>query len=443
MEKKKKIIIYIIFILLFIALLIGFVILLNFSNNEEVKTHYELSKVYEQDWNLVEDENEEFDEYYYNAVKNNIQAFYNSLNSELYLYRDDENNLKKYSDREINEILIQYLSKDYIKENNITVDNLNNYVKTFDTNQQVEIFNMKSSNGDITNTYAVHGVTLDLDYQIGSEFKFYVVLDKKNKTFSIEPMNQSINDIDSIEVKNKDEEIESNSVNTTSYSYVLDSKPAQSRLNKYKNIVLVNPEIAYNFLDTEYRDKRFGSLENFKQYVQNNIDYIKSLKAEKYVANMTNDYTEHVVENQYGIMYVFTEKNPIDFTIKLDTYTIDSEKDIEDYKKLTNAGKVQTNVDTFFQMLNSKDYSAAYNVLSDGFKDTYFKTEASFEQFMKQTLYENCEIDYGNFSDKISGVFTQYVEIKNRDNKNDKKIRMNIIMQLDEGTGYKLSFEIL
>ena len=120
-----------------------------------------------------------------------------------------------------------------------------------------------------------------------------------------------------------------------------------------------------------------------------------------------------------------------------------TDEDYDYYINATNVEKVATNIDNFFQMMNSNDYKSAYSVLSDGFKDTYFKTQDSFESFMKQTLYTSSEVSYGSFSDQISGVFTQYVEIKNKDNKNDKKIRMNIIMQLQNETDYKISFEIL
>ena len=67
----------------------------------------------------------------------------------------------------------------------------------------------------------------------------------------------------------------------------------------------------------------------------------------------------------------------------------------------------------------------------------------SFEQYIRTKLYLYNDINLVNFSDKISGVFTYYIEVSNKENKNDAKIKMNIIMQLLEDTEYQLSFEII
>ena len=62
---------------------------------------------------------------------------------------------------------------------------------------------------------------------------------------------------------------------------------------------------------------------------------------------------------------------------------------------------------------------------------------------MKAKLYSYNKPEYLNFSNEISGVYTYYIEVSDKENKDNKKIKMNIVMQLLEGTDYRLSFLIL
>ena len=101
------------------------------------------------------------------------------------------------------------------------------------------------------------------------------------------------------------------------------------------------------------------------------------------------------------------------------------------------------NLDKFFQMLNANDYSSAYAVLSDEFKAKYFKTEDSFEAFVKQYMYVHANTTYMNYSDEISGVYTYYVELTDKANEKNPKKKMNIVMKLLEGTDFKISFEVI
>ena len=50
--------------------------------------------------------------------------------------------------------------------------------------------------------------------------------------------------------------------------------------------MLSNPEVAYEYLDNEYKQKRFGNANEFKAYVNNNIDELEGLNVSEYLVNV-------------------------------------------------------------------------------------------------------------------------------------------------------------
>lgn len=50
---------------------------------------------------------------------------------------------------------------------------------------------------------------------------------------------------------------------------------ARNYLNDYINKALNYPELAYNLLDEEYRNKRFESIEDYKIYISDNKNILK------------------------------------------------------------------------------------------------------------------------------------------------------------------------
>lgn len=65
-------------------------------------------------------------------------------------------------------------------------------------------------------------------------------------------------------------------------TYISDQQMCNIYLNDYKNNALYRVEEAYNTMDKEYREKRFGTLEDYKAYVEKNINTIFNIKMAKY-----------------------------------------------------------------------------------------------------------------------------------------------------------------
>lgn len=158
----------------------------------------------------------------------------------------------------------------------------------------------------------------------------------------------------------------------------------ESRYNKYERVLINNElaiqnyfgeyiyfcvydqEKAYNLLDETYRKNRFGDLKTFKQYINKNIDIYKSynkrankryedvkdmneylmylashknLELESYQVVERNEYTQYIAIDNFENYYIIREKSPLQYSVILDTYTIDLPEFIEKYEVATTRRK--------------------------------------------------------------------------------------------------------
>ena len=364
------------------------------------------------------------------TVINCINSYLNALNknSSTYYIAND------YQQKIQIEYLYNILS---MEENNINKDNIMNNLEIYEEKMLFIPLGMEILKNKNVDKYMVHGIIQNLQNKNIKTINIIVNLDFKNNTYSIEPI------INQKQIENKNIQIEKNSYNIYMIPNVNNQYIINEYLSVYRLLALSSPKDIYNMLDESYREKRFENQANFEKYIYENSTEISKIKLKQYLVNNYDTYTEYVAKDQNDNLYIFKETNVGEFIVILDTYTLEQEKFNVEYKKATNKDKVIMNIDKFFQMINAKDYKTSYKILNNNFKNLNFKTEDSFKDYMKSKLYNYNDVAYINYSDEISGVFTYYIEISNRENKSDKKIKMNIVMQLLEGTDYTLSFEIL
>ena len=447
--RNKKVIVSLIIILLIISIILA--IMLNNSKREanEERKQYE---------NITEKGSITSD-YYGKTERNGIEreAFFD-INTCIKIYLDaiNKNNstyfeentngeyIKVVDDSYIKNRIYNLLSQKYISQNGVDTNNVFNKVKMLD--KQAVYIPLEASviKDDKITSFVVHGIIEDaIENNLLDEVFFVVNIDVNNNLFSIEPIYGKYNSISEIKIDRTIDSLEKNGDNKfrrATVDYVTDTS---NYINMYKRLTLGAPEIMYNLLDEEYRNARFGSLTNFEAYVDKNRKEISQIKADSYLVNTYDNYTEYVIKDQYGNLYIFDQKAVLDYTVKLDTYTLKQEKFDSTYKTATNKQKVMMNIDKFFQMINANDYTTSYKLLNNNFKALNFKTEESFENYMRQNIFTHADVTYVKFSDEISGVFTYYIELTDKTKSSDKKIKMNVVMQLLEGTDYQLSFEIL
>lgn len=319
----------------------------------------------------------------------------------------------------------------YLRVDNITVSR--QIAKENDENTETNIY-----------AYVVEGVLIDRENFSKENFKSIVLLDGINGTFYIIPQKYIENKkIDTTEGKElqlySEEEIEDKTYNKYQSRAYTDQYICEDYFNTFRLNLEYDAQGMYDKLDKNYREKRFGSYSEFEKYIKENN--VNNAKLSSYLVNREDDYTEYVCKDQNENLYIFKEVAVKDYTITLDTYTLEQEKFNEEYEKATNQKKVMMNIDKFFQMLNAKDYKAAYEKLDTNFKNNYFKTEQDFENYIKQRVFSYNKVEYVSYNGDISGIFKYDLNLKNKQNET-QEVSFSVVMQLKEGTDFVMSFNV-
>lgn len=339
--------------------------------------------------------------------------------------------------------IYNFLSKKYIEANNITVDNVldkipNNGKVDFKALHMLRVLNYEKEQ------YAVYGIETSTNDGIEEDVYFIVDVDKNtdNGIFAITPIEKNkYTKLEDIPLNINEVSIEKNDNNNFSYTTITDRELTQKYFSYYKSLMLNNPEKAYEMLDEEYRNKRFGSVDDFKSYIDKNREDIEDYVAKEYGVNSLTDGTEYICQDQYNHSYTFKETSIMQFTAKLDNYTIESDETKQKYQDAKEEKKVAMNIDKWITMLNSKDYKTAFEVLDETFRNQYFQNVDEFEEYMKYTFPTYMGVELMEYS-KESGVSIQRVIIYDSSGEEKWSKSETIIMQLTDD-GFKMSFRIL
>lgn len=325
------------------------------------------------------------------------------------------------------------ISKDYLKNNSI--EKINSQFPVFNANKM-----SVQTNNNISIYYVWGNLKEYLDSIESKDVYFQVFINNNNNAFEILPLNKEeytkiLNENKLVEAK----EIAKNEYNGFSYLEITDMTKASFIFNNYSQILKSNIGKSYNLLDEEYRDNKFNSIEEYKKYLSNKEGLDFSILSE-YSVEEKEGYTEYNCVDQNGNRFIFKEQAVMEYTVMLDDYVVNTSEFLEKYNSTTNQGKVILNIDKFFKAINDKSYYYAYNCLSDGFKNNYFKTLEDFEAYVNQNLYNNCYIQFEEYEEE--GTLCKYtiniIDLEQEESVTQK----TIIMQLNEGTDFEMSFNV-
>ena len=383
----------------------------------------------------------------YYAARSCVEKFYQyctKINTDNYKIVDEETIGAEETIRK--QAVYEMLDERYIKYKNITEQNIFEQIPTIEESTiNIEEMYMSQKNVDIS-AYIVYGELKNNKTGEKRNFNILVEMDMLNRTFNIilqDYIDKNIGEI--LQGKNLNFElpdiIEKNTYNIFDYKNISDEDYITDIFNEFKDYMMNDYECAYKRLDEEYSKKRFTSYEEFENYANNSDRKSLEMQLDKYQITNKNEYTQYTCIDQNNKYYIFYVTGIMDYTVILDTYTIDLPEFTEKYNNASDAEKVLMNIQRVFDAINDKDYRYVYNKLDATFRQNNFPTEADFENYIKQNFYENNTIAYSNY--KTSGDLHIYeISIKDKNNENNKAKTKNFIMQLKEGTDFVMSFNV-
>ena len=322
-------------------------------------------------------------------------------------------------------------------------------------------------------SHGLNYATYYVKHRFGTNDLYFAVnLDSASNAFSVIPMEKSEYDQKIVEPTeafgNQEDTVEKNNYNTIPYKYYEEEDIVDRYLQSYLENALFNPEIAYESLNEEYREKKFGNLEGYEEYISANREKLEAMcKAtrrqytdfenyedyeeyyrqvsknglEQYRIDNDNGTKRYICIDTSGSYYIFYIDSIMNYTLILDTYTIDLPESTEEYNNATDAEKAQLNIQKVFRAINDGDYNYVYNKLDPTFKQNNFPTLESFTAYITSNFYENNSIGYSNY--QTNGNLHIYdINITNTDNENSAEITKNFIIQLLEGTDFVMSFSV-
>lgn len=432
---NKKHIIILISISIIIILLTGIILLLlKKSNNNDFIP--EISDVGEDIDYSSTNEKIVTDKIEYYTVRNCINNYLNALNKEssIYYFGNEYN-----KDAQI-ENVYSLLSSKFIKQQNITQSNLFSIIKTINEEEIFIPLEMKVLEKENINQYIVYGEIQTLSNKFISKNFIIVNLDMKNKTYSIEPLIDNYNSIDDITLNNENVAINKNDYNVYQNQNITNEYVTNEYFVLLKRLMLSDADTAYALMKDEYKNSRFGNINEFRSYIENNRQEILKIDMKQYLVNNYENYIEYVAKDQFGNLYIFDETEDMSIDIKLDTYTLKSEVFTNKYIKSTDEEKAQMNIDKFIQMINRHDYRTSYNCIADSFKNNYFKTQEEFQNYIENNFYSYNKFEFKSCEKKAADIYVCKVQLTDYMNENLEIKEINVIMQLGDNLDFKMSF---
>ena len=193
--------------------------------------------------------------------------------------------------------------------------------------------------------------------------------------------------------------------------------------------------------DEEYKKKRFGELEQLMDFVNKNKEELNGVEPSQYLVEFDDNAKKYVILDQYQNTYEFYETATMVYKVRLDTYTIMPDNFKETYDSSNEQQKVAMNIDKWVQMLNTRDYTNAYNVVDETFRNNNWGSEEAFEQYMRELLPLHYDVEYTTYSNENS-TYVQTINLTDITGETDETINLNIIMQLKDNYEFVMSFSV-
>ena len=342
------------------------------------------------------------------------------------------------------------VSSKYIKEYNINESNILNIIeipKMTNINQYYKIVILDILTAQIdqkTSIYIIKGKGRLVGNSDTFEYNIMIEIDNNQSVYSIYP-DKYLKD------KGYDKLVQGNQINYTANNIIKntnnefihnlkdDLDMAKEYFNNYTEMLAYYNQDAANKLDIEYIKEKFGSKQNFYNYLDEIKYTIYTMQINKYKVYHTKYYTDYICTDQYENHYIFRQKNGItDYTVFMDSYTVDLDTYKENYNNGNEENKVDIQIEKFNQMLNTKDYDAIYNKLNIVFKQNNFNSVKTLQEYLQKNAYEINKIEINDLY-LNEDYYICECTLKNFKNTNESK-KINIIIKLIDYNNFEMSF---
>lgn len=440
---KKQIKKYIIVTLIVFLILLMIIILIKHKEQNKAEVH-EIERIEEVglEENKIKQETTR-DRYF--LVKRCITQYNNSIkyyygnNSRVLLDSELEEETKKY----YTSSLYNMLSEEYIIENSITEANIYDVV----TGGEMHINKLYSEelNENIT-AFIVYGKLKSYKDNKFYDYGYIINIDFNNTTFEIYPYEYMIKyNMTDISKRNSininKETIKKNTNNIVVFKITTDEEMAKEYFDIYKYLLVNDKEGLYDTLDEEYRENRYKSEEDFMDFIDNSFNTMVASIIDEYSVEYDVDYSYYIIKDKKENYYIFKTSAVMEYTLYLDNHTIDLPQFTEKYNSSSTENKVAMNIEKVKDAINTKDYEYIYEKLDSTFKNNNYPNLESFTSYIQNNLYEKNIFAYRNIEEQ-NDIYFFKVEVSDMEDKNLEIKTINIVMKLNEGTDFTMSFNV-
>ncbi len=444
--KIKKIIIILLILLIIVAIVLGAVIL--YRNNQE---NIEFDPPQEDIQIDIQKEVKRVDirnNFY--AVRTCVEKFYSYLTetdeSDYGIVDEEVEQTIEAAQNQSKQAVYNMLDDNYIQDRGITEENVSEQFPQIASSDVIIDDMYVSAQTESMYAYFVSGKLRNRTTWENTDFTLMLKVDMQNRTFKIVPADYITEYVDQIQIGQElnldiGTSIEKNDFNIFDYENISIETYITDMFNEFKNDMMYDYESAYELLNEEYKNKRFETYEEFQSYAEDNYRNSVIMSLSQYQRNEYDDYTQYICVDQNGEYYIFNETGVMDYTVILDTYTIDLPQFVEQYNNSQDSEKVLLNIQKVFEAINDHDYRYVYNKLDATFKANNFPTEESFEEYITNTFFDNNSIGYQEYQTR-GDLHIYTIVVSDADNADSAEVTKQFIMQLGEGTDFVMSFNI-
>ena len=325
----------------------------------------------------------------------------------------------------------------YIKEGNTQAVNElgGNTVYTISNNVKYVVKQAYSTENEYITKYYTYGIlTIANGNLTATEQEVFniIYVDIENNTYLIEQATKE--ELSNMKKLGKDENIDipQGTYNNFEYEYINNVKQMEIYLEDFVFEIFNNIENAYNLLNEEYRTRRFGNINEFVEYVTEKQNQIRNIKIVQYSVDDEGGTKVYKGTDEYGNYYQIIENAYMEYEVILDNYTM------QDYSSSSDEEKIEKSAEKFILMLNSADYTNAYNLLESTFKATYFPTEQDFINHIKNNWYERNIIA----SKEVNSEGICIVTIKDAISTESNQMQKQFKITMGEGMNFEIEFDL-